>query len=106
MADASAGTPEIPGVADLEQLTATARSVIYKAREGDQDVAVKVIMAESLSDAAYDRFEEEVRALVALPGHPNLVEVRRAGYTDDDEEHPYFVMEYLGGGSLRAARGR
>jgi hypothetical protein len=100
MADVPPPGPGIPGVADLEQLASTDRSAVYKGREGDQEVAVKVISADDLSDAAYDRFEDDARKLVALPSHPNLVEVRRAGYTDDDAENPYLIMEYLGGGSM------
>ena len=67
-------------------------------------VAVKVLHPALADDQAFlRRFRAEARAAAAL-SHPNLMAV----YDWTDENDPYLVLEYLGGGSLRALldRGR
>jgi beta-lactam-binding protein with PASTA domain/tRNA A-37 threonylcarbamoyl transferase component Bud32 len=67
-------------------------------------VALKVLHPALADDQAFlRRFRAEARAAAAL-SHPNLMAV----YDWTDEPDPYLVLEYLGGGSLRALldRGR
>src|SRR5215212_733590 len=67
-------------------------------------VALKVLHPALADDQAFlRRFRAEARAAAAL-SHPNLMAV----YDWTDENDPYLVLEYLGGGSLRALldRGR
>ena len=67
-------------------------------------VALKVLHPALADDQAFlRRFRAEARAAAAL-SHPNLMAV----YDWTDEGDPYLVLEYLGGGSLRALldRGR
>jgi serine/threonine-protein kinase len=67
-------------------------------------VALKVLHPALSDDQAFlRRFRAEARAAAAL-SHPNLMAV----YDWSDEGNPYLVLEYLGGGSLRALldRGR
>ncbi len=67
-------------------------------------VAIKVLHPALADDQAFlRRFRAEARAAAAL-SHPNLMAV----YDWTDEGDPYLVLEYLGGGSLRALldRGR
>jgi len=67
-------------------------------------VALKVLHPALSDDQAFlRRFRAEARAAAAL-SHPNLMAV----YDWTDEGDPYLVLEYLGGGSLRALldRGR
>src|SRR5918992_1773520 len=67
-------------------------------------VALKVLHPALSDDQAFlRRFRAEARAAAAL-SHPNLMAV----YDWTDENDPYLVLEYLGGGSPRAPpdRGR
>ncbi len=60
-------------------------------------VAVKLLHAGLSDDEAFlRRFRAEARAAAAL-SHPNIVTV----YDWGDDDLPYLVTEYLGGGSLR-----
>ncbi len=60
-------------------------------------VAVKVLHPALASDEAFlRRFRAEARAAAGL-SHPNLMVV----YDWGEDEEPYLVLEYLGGGSLR-----
>jgi serine/threonine-protein kinase len=62
-------------------------------------VAVKVLHPSLAADQAFlSRFRAEARAAAAL-SHPNLMAVYDWG---EDADGPYLVLEYLGGGSLRA----
>ena len=61
-------------------------------------VAVKILHPALAEDEAFlRRFQAEARAAAAL-SHPNLMAV----YDWGEDDGPYLVMEYLGGGSLRA----
>lgn len=63
----------------------------------DRTVAVK-LLSESLAHEpdARERFSREARSMAAL-NHPNVVQVYDVG---EVEERPYFIMEYVAGGSL------
>jgi eukaryotic-like serine/threonine-protein kinase len=61
-------------------------------------VAVKVLHPALAEDEAFlRRFRDEARAAAAL-SHPNVMAV----YDWGEDDGPYLVLEYLGGGSLRA----
>jgi eukaryotic-like serine/threonine-protein kinase len=53
--------------------------------------------AETIGDALLKRFDLEIRSLVHL-SHPQIVRIIDVGVEDG---HPYVVMQYLPGGSLR-----
>ncbi|MEM7156418.1 MAG: protein kinase [Myxococcota bacterium] len=62
-------------------------------------VAIKRLKRSLAEDAeSRRRFVREGRAIASLT-HPNIVDVRKVGFTADD--HPYIVMELLPGPSLR-----
>ena len=61
-------------------------------------VAVKILHAALADDEAFlRRFRAEAQAAAAL-NHPNIMRVFDWG---EDDDGPYLVLEYLGGGSLR-----
>ena len=71
-----------------------------------RDVALAVLRAEELDDALVERAMREVQALARLGDHPHIVTVHDTGEHDG---RPYFVCQYLSGGSLRdlvRSRGR
>jgi serine/threonine-protein kinase len=75
---------------------------VYRAldRHLETEVVIKCPFAEGmeqLGPAFLRRFELEVRSLVHL-SHPHVVQIIDVGAEDG---HPYVVMQYLSGGSLR-----
>jgi serine/threonine protein kinase len=91
--------PRIPGYEVLQELGRGGMGVVYKARHLglDRILAVKLIRADlSLHPQARKRFEAEARAVARLD-HPAIVRVYTSGA---HEGQPYFVMEYVAGGSL------
>lgn len=63
----------------------------------DREVAIKVLPREMLHDPQFHaRFEREVKMIASLE-HPSIVPVYDVG---DEDGQPYFVMRYMGGGSL------
>jgi serine/threonine-protein kinase len=100
---ASASSPAEPEPAPdleiLEQLGEGAMGVVHRARQPalDRVVAVKTIRAEARTDAKHlQRFRTEVQAVARLC-HPNFVQIYSIG---ERNGLPYFVMEYVSGGSL------
>jgi serine/threonine-protein kinase len=84
-----------------------ASATVYQADDVQlrRRVAVKVLHPSLAEDAAFlRRFQGEAQAAAAL-SHPNIMAVFDWG---TDRRVPYLVLEYLGGGSLRAMldRGR
>jgi hypothetical protein len=76
---------------------------IYRAydRHLETDVVLKFpVASEGVREGSglMQRFEREVRSLVRL-SHPHIVKVIDVGVL---EGHPYVVMQYLGGGSLKS----
>jgi eukaryotic-like serine/threonine-protein kinase len=68
----------------------------------EREVAIKVIADVLADDPRFvARFEREARLAAAL-NHPNLVKVFDYSV---EEERPFLVMEYVGGGTLIEARG-
>ncbi|MFN8414475.1 MAG: serine/threonine-protein kinase [Anaerolineales bacterium] len=63
----------------------------------DREVAIKVLPREMLHDPQFrSRFERELKIVAALE-HPSIVPVYDVG---EENGQPYFVMRYMGGGSL------
>lgn len=72
---------------------------VYKALDTrlSLDVVLKTPRAELLRDhITIDRFSQEIRSLVALQ-HPHIVRILDAG---QHEGMPYFISQFLSGGSL------
>jgi eukaryotic-like serine/threonine-protein kinase len=87
----------------VEQIGVGGMAVVYKARDArlDRLVAVKIIRkgrirADDLAQLL-ERFDREARALAHL-SHPNIVKIHDYGKFNGV---PYFVMEYLAGGTLK-----
>jgi serine/threonine protein kinase len=86
----------------VERIGTGGMAVVYKARDArlDRMVAVKIILkgrirADDLAPLL-ERFDREARALAHL-SHPNIVKVHDYGNYNGV---PYFVMEFLAGGTL------
>jgi serine/threonine-protein kinase len=72
--------------------------VVYEASNADECVAIKMLYADSVSDAlAVSRFDDEASA-GTLVRHPAVVAVLERGETE--EGYPYLVMERVDGESL------
>ena len=84
----------------VSQLGRGGMGVVYKGRDESLNrfVAIKVLTEKLSDDPTYlQRFVREAQAAAAL-SHPNVVQIYFTG--QDDEGHPYFVMEYVPGQSL------
>ncbi len=91
---------EIPGYELLELLGRGGMGEVWRARQNSlgRIVAVKVLPAKLAKDPEYlARFEKEATALAAL-NHPHIVQIIDRGTTGT---HDFFVMELVGGKSLR-----
>jgi serine/threonine protein kinase len=60
-------------------------------------VVVSFVRKDLLTDSAAERFLREARATAQLEDHPNVVAVYDVG---DENGAPYFVSQYVAGGSL------
>jgi WD40 repeat protein len=99
--------PEIPGYEIERELGRGGMGVVYRARQAalNRPVAIKMILGGRYTDAlAQARFVVEAEVIARL-AHPQIVQVYEFGRCDDQ---PFFVLEYVGGGSLagRLAQGR
>ena len=90
----------IEGLEAPEEIGVGGFATVYKAYQPSfrRTVAVKVLAALNLDEAAKDRFERECHAMGALSDHPNIVTVYGAGFASSGR--PYLVMAFLPGGSL------
>jgi hypothetical protein len=99
----TAGGPQIAGYRILGTLGRGGMGVVYRARQAslDRDVALKVILSGGhASPQERARFVAEARAVGRL-GHANIVQLFDAGESDGN---PFFVMEFVAGGSLADRR--
>src|SRR5262245_8148853 len=93
--------PTIPGFQILEELGRGGMGVVYKAKhlKLNRIVALKMILAADRAAAGeVVRFLAEAEAIASVK-HPNVVQVHDLG---DANGLPFFVMEYVDGGSLSA----
>jgi hypothetical protein len=91
--------PAIPGHTMEGELGRGGMGVVYRARQTElnRPVAIKMILGGKYTDAmAQARFVVEAEVIAAIQ-HPHVVQVFGFGRHDDQ---PYFVLEYVGGGSL------
>jgi WD40 repeat protein/tRNA A-37 threonylcarbamoyl transferase component Bud32 len=96
---ASRAFPDIPGYEILGELGRGGMGVVYKVRPSrlNRVVALKMILAgDHASPETVKRFLAEAEA-VALLQSPNVVQIF---HIDECGGRPYFVMEYVSGGSL------
>ncbi|HLW66865.1 MAG TPA: protein kinase, partial [Gemmataceae bacterium] len=83
----------------LSELGRGGMGVVYKARDRELKrlVAIKMILAGAFADnEQLARFRLEAEAVARLD-HPNIVQIYETGTEDG---RPYFVLEFLGGGTL------
>ncbi len=91
--------PSVPGFELLGVLGRGGMGVVYQAWQQSLSRLVAVKMTPAGADARPDdlaRFRAEAEAVARLQ-HPNIVQVYETG---DQGGRPYFVMEYVDGGSL------
>lgn len=84
----------------VSQLGRGGMGVVYKGRDESLNrfVAIKVLTENLSEDPTFlQRFIREAQAAASL-SHPNVVQIYYTG--QDEEGHPYFVMEYVAGQSL------
>lgn len=86
----------------IEKIGEGGMGVVYRAHERalDREVALKLLAAGPLADAAFiDRFQQEARAAARMQ-HPNIVAIYQVGR--HDALH-YFSMQWVRGESLAEA---
>jgi tetratricopeptide (TPR) repeat protein/tRNA A-37 threonylcarbamoyl transferase component Bud32 len=94
-----AGPPQFPGYEVQSVLGRGGMGVVYKARDRrlNRPVALKMLLAGAYAcPEELERFLREAEAEAALR-HPNIVPVYDVGNLNG---RPYFIMEYVEGGSL------
>jgi serine/threonine protein kinase len=87
----------IPGLELDIMVGQGAHSIVYKAKRGDEDYAVKLPRIEDLEDESRRSHFIREAAIVAQVRHPSLPRVYEVGEADDC---PYLVMEFMGGTNL------
>lgn len=100
--------PELPGLQIVKVLGTGGMGIVFKAWQLalGRFVAVKMLRHANLHDAEHrERFTLEARAIAQLQ-HPHIVQIFAIGElpaTGAADPVPYFVMEYVAGGSLAEA---
>lgn len=94
---------KLDGYSDLVKIGEGGMALVYR---GIQDslqrpVAIKLLLSDlSEDEEARSRFERE-SFIIARMNHANIIHVIDKGITEDD--HPYFIMEYIQGIDLNTA---
>jgi eukaryotic-like serine/threonine-protein kinase len=91
--------PVVPGYEILGELGRGGMGIVYEARQIGLDRTVALKMIRSGLQAGpkdLERFRAEAAALARLQ-HPNIVQIYDVG---ESAGRPYFVLEYVAGGSL------
>ncbi|WP_160146923.1 serine/threonine-protein kinase [Thermomonospora echinospora] len=99
-------TEDVPGYRVLEKTGESGAGVVYRAhheRLGRQ-VALKVLSAGPMGEAAMARFRRECGVAGPPGGHPNVATVLEAGTAPSGR--PYVAMEYFEHGALADRIGR
>jgi tRNA A-37 threonylcarbamoyl transferase component Bud32 len=92
--------PHCPGYEILAEIGQGGMGVVFKARQIalNRIVALKTVRTQgAIRTEQQRRFVQEAQAM-ALLQHPNIVQVHEIG---ESEGHPFLVMEYVPGVSLR-----
>lgn len=71
---------------------------LYEQKFPKRQVAVKILLADDLTEATKTAFTAEANLMAQLSAHPYIVTIYHADVAVDDR--PYFVMEYCSGPSL------
>jgi serine/threonine protein kinase len=100
--DTNAADIGVEGLEDPVEIGVGGFATVYKAFQPAfrRTVAVKVLAAVNLDEAAKFRFERECQAMGSLSEHPNIVTVYGAGFTTMHGSRPYMIMAFLPGGSM------
>ncbi len=86
--------PTLPGFDHLRLLGTGGYSdvFLYEQQMPRREVAIKVLLTDSLGPAGRQQFHDEANAMAAVSTHPYIVTVFHADVSSDG--HPYLVMEY------------
>jgi serine/threonine protein kinase len=86
--------PDIPGFSYVELLGSGgfADVFLYEQRMPRRRVAIKVLLAESLTEGARESFDAEANLMAQLSTHPSIVTIYQADIAGDGR--PYLAMEY------------
>lgn len=98
------GFPTIAGYTILRVIGQGGMSVVYLAEQNSlgRKVALKVMLAEALTDeVSRARFENEARTIARLE-HPNIVGIHEVGRSSDGQ--PFYSMSWLSRGHLAQRR--
>ncbi len=90
---------QVPGYKIIRQIGKGGMGAVFLAEQDRprRTVALKVIRADRVSEAARRRFEFEAEILARLQ-HPGIAQIYEVGtFNFDNEVTPYFVMEYIAG---------
>ena len=95
---ATADWPEIPNYEIVAVLGEGGMGIVYQAldRRLKRTVALKMIRGSGAGTEVRRRFQSEAEAVAKLD-HPGIAHIYESGEYD---KQPYFVMEYVDGGSL------
>ena len=90
----SALPPDLDGLDYVQPLGSGgyADVFLYEQQMPRMKVAVKVLRADGLTDTVTQQFIDEANTMAQLADHPYIVQVFRAGTSDDGR--PFLVMKY------------
>ncbi|MFN8074064.1 MAG: protein kinase [Kineosporiaceae bacterium] len=105
-ADLRLGPPELPGYEYVRPLGTGGFSDVYLYRQEmpRREVAVKVLLRDSVGVADRSRFSDEANLTASLASHPSIVTIHHADVAADGR--PYLVMEYYPSENLRVRSSR